>query len=73
MPKDVTTVRSRELLVKLNLEEFDLIFREIWLTYFGHVEHSSDVFSHHLIYTLMEGASKRGADDMKTTVRKQLS
>ena len=55
----MATVRSRLLLVKLELEEFDLILRETWLNYFGHVEHSSGVFSQHVIYTLMEGAGKR--------------
>ena len=59
MPKDVATVRARELLVKLELEEFDLIFREIRLNYFGHVEHSSGAFSQHVICTLMEAAGKR--------------
>ena len=58
MPKDVATVRSRELLLKLELEEFDLILREIWLNYFGHVEHSSGASSQHVIYTLIEGAGK---------------
>ena len=60
MPKDVATARSRELLVKLNLVELDLILREIWLKYFGHVEHSGGAFSHNMIYTLMEGDNKRG-------------
>ena len=58
MPKDVVTVRSRELLVKFELEEFDLILREIWLNYFGHVEQSSGAFSQHVIYTLMDGAGE---------------
>ena len=58
MFKGVATIRSRELLVKL--KEFDLVLREISLNYFGHVEHSSDAFSQHVINTLMEGAGKRG-------------
>ena len=45
MPKDVATVRSRKLLAKLELNELELILREIWLNYFGHVAHSSDAFS----------------------------
>ena len=53
---DVVTVKSRELLILLELEEFDLILREIWPYYFGHVEHSSGAFSQHVIYALMEGA-----------------
>ena len=72
MPKDVATVRSRELLVKLELEEFDLILNEIWLNYFGHVEHSSGAFSQHVILTLIEGADK-GGGDIKTTERERLS
>ena len=47
-------------MVKLELEEFDLILREISLNYFGHVKHSSGAFSLHMIYTLMEGAGKMG-------------
>ena len=56
----MATVRSRELLLKLELEEFDLILRRIRPNYFGHVEHSSGAFSQHVIYTLVEGAGKRG-------------
>ena len=72
MPKDATTVRPRELLVELELEEFDLILREIWLKYFGHVQLFSGAFSQHVIYTLMEGAGKRGGDDMETNDRERL-
>ena len=39
-PEDVATVRSSELLVKLVLEDLDLILRER-LRWFGHVECSS--------------------------------
>ena len=39
-PEDVATVRSSELLAKLELEDLDLIFREKRL-HFGQVEHSS--------------------------------
>ena len=38
-PGDVATVRSRELLAKL--EDLNLILRERRLCWFGHVEHSS--------------------------------
>ena len=38
--EDVATVRSRELLTKLELEDIDLILRERRLCWFGHVEHS---------------------------------
>ena len=40
-PKDVATVRSSELLAKLQLEDLDLILRERRLRWFGHVERSS--------------------------------
>ena len=41
-PEDVATVRSSELLAKLELEDLELILRiERRLRWFGHVEHSS--------------------------------
>ena len=40
-PEDVATVRSSELLAKLELEELNLILRERRLCWFGHVERSS--------------------------------
>ena len=40
-PEDVATVRSSELLAKLQLEDMDLILRERRLRWFGHVERSS--------------------------------
>ena len=40
-PEDVATVRSSELLAKLELEELDLILRERRLPWFRHVERSS--------------------------------
>ena len=40
-PQDVATVRSSELLAKLELEDLDLILREGRLRLFGHVERSS--------------------------------
>ena len=40
-PEDVATVRSSELLAKLELEDLDLILRERRLHWFGHVERSS--------------------------------
>ena len=39
--EDVATVRSSELLAKLELEDLDLILRERRLRWFGHVERSS--------------------------------
>ena len=40
-PEDVATVRSSELLAKLEFEDLDLILREKRLPWFGHVERSS--------------------------------
>ena len=40
-PEDVAMARSSELLAKLQLENLDLILRERWLRWFGHVERSS--------------------------------
>ena len=40
-PEEVATVRSMELLAKLELEDLDLILRERRLRWFGHVERSS--------------------------------
>ena len=40
-PEDVATVRSSELLVKLELEDLNPILRERRLHWFGHVECSS--------------------------------
>ena len=39
--EDVTTVRSRELLAKLELEDLNLILRDRRIHWFGHVERSS--------------------------------
>ena len=38
----MATLRSSELLAKLELEDLDLILRERRLPWFGHVEYSSD-------------------------------
>ena len=40
-PEDVATVRSSQLLAKLELEDLDLILRERRLRWFGHVKRSS--------------------------------
>ena len=55
-PEDVATVRSNELLAKLELEDLDLILRERRLCWFGHVECSSE----HVIYWLMAGGGQGG-------------
>ena len=39
--QDMATVRSSELLAKLELEDLNLILRERRLSWFGHVERSS--------------------------------
>ena len=39
--EDVATVRSSELLAKLQLDDLDLILRDRRFPWFGHVEHSS--------------------------------
>ena len=43
-PEDVATVRSSEILAKLELEDLKLILRERRLRWFGHVEISSGAF-----------------------------
>ena len=40
-PGGVATVRSSERLAKLELEDLDLILREGWLSWLGHMECSS--------------------------------
>ena len=57
-PEDVPSVRSSELLAKLQLEDLDLILREKRLCWFGHVERSSGE----------EG--RRGAETPKLTCKK---
>ena len=42
-PENVATLRLRELLAKLELEDLNLILRERWRRWFWHVEHSSAV------------------------------
>ena len=40
-PQDIVTTRSIELLVRLGIEDLDLILKERRLRWYGHVEHSS--------------------------------
>ena len=57
-PEDVATVRSSELLAKLELEDLYLILRERTLCWFGHVECSSVLVVQSeklVIYRLMGG------------------
>ena len=40
-PQDVVTTRSNELLARLGIEHLDLILKERWLRWYGHVERSN--------------------------------
>ena len=40
-PQDIVTTRSNNLLVRLGIEDLDLILKERRLRWYGHVEHSS--------------------------------
>ena len=40
-PRDTATIRSTELLVRLGIEDLDLILKERRLSWYGHVEYSS--------------------------------
>ena len=67
--EDVATVRSSELLTKLELEAIDLILRKRRLCWFGHVEHSGGAVSEqHVIDIQMEG--RRGSGRPKMTCKK---
>ena len=62
-PEDVATVRSSQLLAKLELEDLDLILREKRLRWFGHVERSSGA----MIYRLMAGGCREAQANMEET------
>ena len=66
-PEDVARVRSSELLVKLQLEDLDLILRERRLRWFGHVTCSSGAIR--TAYD-MQIDGKRGAGRPKQTWKK---
>ena len=66
-PEDVATVRSSQLLAKLQLEDLDLILRERRLHWFGHVEHSSGAIR--TAYD-MQIEGRRGAGRPKQTWKK---
>ena len=40
-PQDIVTTRSNELLVRLSIEDLDIILKERRLQWYGHVEHSN--------------------------------
>ena len=71
MPKDVATVRSKELLVKLKPEEIYLILREIQLNFLNMwyilVVHSVSMWLKHWWKAQAKGG------DMETTDREGLS
>ena len=66
-PEDVATVRSSELLAKLQLEDLNLTLRERRLRWFGHVERSSGA-----IRTAcdIQIDGRRGAGRPKLTLKK---
>ena len=66
-PEDVATVRSNELLAKLELENLDLIFRERRLRWFGHVERSSGAIRTACDIQIV---GRRGAGRLKLTWKK---
>ena len=67
MPEDVATVRSSELLAKLELEYLNLILRERRLSWFGHVERSSGAVRTACDIQIV---GRRGAERPKLTWRK---
>ena len=57
-PQDIVTTRSNELLVRLGIEDLDLILKERRLRWYGHVEHSKS--RQPLTYRLMENMGLGG-------------
>ena len=57
-PEDVATVRSSELLAKLELEDLELILRERRLHWFGHWSILVVQSEQHVIYRLMGGGGQ---------------
>ena len=66
-PEDVATVRSSELLTKLELVDHDFILRERRLRWFGHVERSSGAIRTACDIQIDGG---RGAGRPKLTLKK---
>ena len=66
-PEDVATVRSSELLAKLELEELNLILKERRLCWFGHVERSRGAVR---IACDIQVDGSRGAGRPKLTMKK---
>ena len=72
-PDDVATVRSSELLAKLELEVLNLILKQRRLRWFGHVECSSGAVRKACdIYRLMAGGGREVQVNMRETDRKRL-
>ena len=63
----MATVRSSELLAKLELEDLNLILRERRFCWFWYVEHSSVQSEQHVIYRLMAGGGREARANMDET------
>ena len=61
-PEDVVTVRSREILLKLELKDLDYILRESRLPWFGHVERSSGASTSTSTSILHRAEASRASD-----------
>ena len=68
----MTTVRSSELLAKLELEDIDIILRESRLRWFGNVKRSSGVVRLHVIYRFMAGGGREAQANMEKNDRERL-
>ena len=72
-PQDIVTTRSNKLLVRLGIEDLDIILKERRLQWNGHVERSIMVQSREpLTYMLMESVGLVAQDDMETADRERL-
>ena len=62
-PEDEATVRSKDLMAWLGIDDLDIILREKRLRWFGHVERSSGAIK--TAYTMQkEGSSGPGRPNM---------
>ena len=69
-PQDIVTTRSSELLVRLGIEDLDLILKERRLQWYGHVERSNGALK---TAWLMESMGLREAqNDMEAAGREGL-
>ena len=60
-PQDIVTTRSNELLVRLGIEDLDLILKERRLRWYGHVKRSNGAARQPLTYRLMESMGLGGS------------